>query len=143
MTVDPVQRNAWRRLKRNKVAFGGLIVIILFTLMAVFAYFISPDSSPNANRMIVEIGGRKPGFTQQFLKLPKAQFSSAPTKVFFRRLPYSNNCFSEKPTVSNMVPSRVSIGGRTALLLKNILMRGSRNESLILPVSSAAAPRCM
>ncbi len=72
MTVDPVQRNAWRRLKRNKVAFGGLIVIILFTLMAVFAYFISPDSSPNANRMIVEIGGRKPGFTQQFLKLPKA-----------------------------------------------------------------------
>ena len=72
MTVDPVQRNAWRRLKRNKVAFGGLIVIILFTLMAVFAYFISPDSSPNANRMIVEIGGRKPGFTQQFLKLPTA-----------------------------------------------------------------------
>jgi peptide/nickel transport system permease protein len=72
MTAEPIQRNAWRRLKKNKLAFGGLWVIILFTLIAIFAYFISPDGSPNANRMIVEIGGRKPGFTQQFLKVPKA-----------------------------------------------------------------------
>jgi peptide/nickel transport system permease protein len=84
MTAEPIQRNAWRRLKKNKLAFGGLWVIIFFTLVAIFAYFISPDSSPNANRMVVEIGGRKPGFTQQFLKVPKA--GEVPSTSFFERL---------------------------------------------------------
>ena len=71
MTVHSNQRNPWRRLKKNKAAVAGMIVIIIAFFVAVFAYFISPDSSPNANRMIVEIGGRKPGFRQQFLLLPK------------------------------------------------------------------------
>jgi peptide/nickel transport system permease protein len=84
MTAEPIQRNAWRRLKKNKLAFGGLWVIILFTLVAIFAYFISPDSSPNANRMIVEIGGRKPGFTQQFLKIPKV--GKVQSTSFFEKL---------------------------------------------------------
>lgn len=84
MTAEPIQRNAWRRLKRNKLAFGGLWVIVIFTLIAIFAYFISPDGSPNANRMIVEIGGRKPGFTQQFLKIPKAAAVSSAS--FFEKL---------------------------------------------------------
>lgn len=84
MTAEPIRRNAWRRLKKSKLAFGGLWVIIFFTLIAIFAYFISPDSSPNANRMIVEIGGRKPGFTQQFLKVPKAE--AVPATSFIERL---------------------------------------------------------
>jgi ABC-type dipeptide/oligopeptide/nickel transport system permease subunit len=71
MTVHPNKRNPWRRLKKNKAAIAGMVVIIAAFLIAVFAYFISPDSSPNANRMVVEIGGRKPGFKQQFLLLPK------------------------------------------------------------------------
>lgn len=47
----------------------GLVVIAFSFLVAVFAYFIAPDHSPNANRMTVEIGGEKPGFTMKFLKL--------------------------------------------------------------------------
>jgi ABC-type dipeptide/oligopeptide/nickel transport system permease subunit len=61
----------WRRLLKNKIAVIGMIVIAICFFIAVFAYFISPDSSPNANRMIVEIGGQKPGFTHQFYKIPK------------------------------------------------------------------------
>lgn len=64
-------RNAWRRLRRNKGAMGGLAVIGLALLTAVFCYVIAPDSSPNANRMTVEINGQQPGFTQQFLKVPR------------------------------------------------------------------------
>src|SRR5205085_5109505 len=37
----------------------------------VFAYFIAPDNSPFANRMIVELGAQKPGFRQSFLLLKK------------------------------------------------------------------------
>ncbi len=47
----------------------GLIVICLAFCLAIFAYFIAPDHTPDANKMTVEIGGEKPGFTMQFLKL--------------------------------------------------------------------------
>lgn len=62
---------AWRRLKKNKGAIAGLVVIILAALVAIFAYFIAPDPSPFANRIILEIGGKKPGFTQTFIKVKK------------------------------------------------------------------------
>ncbi|MFZ1856562.1 MAG: hypothetical protein WAU29_04290, partial [Chitinophagaceae bacterium] len=52
---DPVGR-AWRRLKKNKGAVFGLIVIAIAVLIAVFAYFIAPDPSPFSNRIILEIG---------------------------------------------------------------------------------------
>jgi peptide/nickel transport system permease protein len=67
MTEQNNQRNTWRKLKRNKGAVSGLIIITLSFIIAVFAHFIAPDPSPDANRMILEIGGEKPGFTQQFL----------------------------------------------------------------------------
>lgn len=70
MTKTPPARNAWLRLKRNKGALFGMLVIALSILLAVFAYWLSPDSSPYANRMIVEVGGQRPGFKQVFLKLP-------------------------------------------------------------------------
>lgn len=71
MTKAASQRNAWHRLRKNKGAMSGLAVIVLSVLVAVFAYLISPDDSPNANRIIVEIGGRKPGFTQTLLRIPR------------------------------------------------------------------------
>lgn len=47
--------------------------ILLTMLVAVFAYMLAPDSSVNANRMIVELGAKKPGFTKQLLLLPKSK----------------------------------------------------------------------
>jgi peptide/nickel transport system permease protein len=62
---------AWRRLRKNKGAMFGIVVIVIAILVAIFAYFISPDPSPFANRIILEIGGQKPGYTQLFLKVKK------------------------------------------------------------------------
>jgi ABC-type dipeptide/oligopeptide/nickel transport system permease subunit len=59
------------RLLRNKGAAFGLIIIGAAIFVALTAYFIAPDPSPDANRMIVEIGGRSPGFKQRFLLLRK------------------------------------------------------------------------
>jgi ABC-type dipeptide/oligopeptide/nickel transport system permease subunit len=70
-TSTSFQQAAWKRLKKNKGAVFGMILIVLVILIAVFAYFIAPDSSPFANRIILETGGEKPGFTQQFLQLKK------------------------------------------------------------------------
>src|SRR5882672_12125636 len=65
------QRKTWKRLRKNKGAVFGMIIIIIAIIVAITAYFLAPDNSPDANRMIVEIGGRKPGFKQQFLLLRK------------------------------------------------------------------------
>lgn len=65
------QQAAWRRLKKNKTAMAGGLVIVLVILVAVFAYYLAPDDSPYANRMVVEIDGKQPGFRASFLKLKK------------------------------------------------------------------------
>lgn len=77
------QQAAWRRLRKNKGAVIGLFVIIAAFLTAFFAYFISPDPSPHANRIILEIGGRNPGYKQSFLKVMKEKEIN-PTGIFSR-----------------------------------------------------------
>ena len=64
-------QSAWKRLKKNKAAIAGLFIIGLSLILAVVCYFIAPDSTPNADRQVVEIQSRKPGFTMLFLKIPK------------------------------------------------------------------------
>lgn len=68
---------AWRRLKKNKGAMAGLVMIIISILVAAFSYVIAPDPSPFANRIILEIGGEKPGFKQNFLLVKKVQPQTA------------------------------------------------------------------
>lgn len=75
---------AWRRLRRNKGALFGLIIIFSSIITAIFAYFIAPDPSPFANRIILEIGGNKPGFKQDFLLVRKEK--PAEPASFFKRL---------------------------------------------------------
>lgn len=65
-------QQASKRLRRNKGAMAGLIVIILALLAGIFAYFLAPDSTPYANRMILEISGQKPGFRINILALQKS-----------------------------------------------------------------------
>lgn len=78
------QQAAWKRLRKNKGAIFGLVIICLSIVVAVFAYFIAPDPSPFANRIILEVGGNKPGFTQSFIKVKKEQADG--DKSFFSRL---------------------------------------------------------
>jgi len=82
---ESIQQAAWRRLKKNKAAVFGLIIIALAVLVALLAYFIAPDDSPFANNMTVEIGGKKPGYTQMFL-LVRKQEQTAASNVFQRLL---------------------------------------------------------
>lgn len=60
----------WRRLKKNRLAFAGLLVILASIIIAIFAYSIAPDHTPNADLQTIEIQARKPGYRQLFLKIP-------------------------------------------------------------------------
>ncbi len=73
---------AWKKLKFNKTAMAGLIFILSAVFVAIFAYWLAPDHSPFANRMIVEIGGKKPGYQQRFLVLTDSVKSKS--NVFIR-----------------------------------------------------------
>lgn len=63
-------KQTWQRLKKNKLAFCGLVIIIASFLVAIFGYLIAPDNTPNADLQTVEIQAKKPGYTQLFLKIP-------------------------------------------------------------------------
>lgn len=74
---------------------AGLVMIFVSVFIAVFGYFLSPDSSPFANRIILEIGGEKPGYAREFLLVKKEHISDA---GFFTRLLYG------KPDEYDYVP---------------------------------------
>lgn len=75
---------AWRRLRKNKGAIFGIIVIVIAIIIGIFSYFISPDPSPFANRIILEIGGEKPGSRQTFIKVKKEK--KVASTGFFKQL---------------------------------------------------------
>jgi len=89
------RQSAWKRLKKNKGAMAGLTMIVFSILVAVFSYVLAPDPSPFANRIILEIGGRKPGFKQNFLLVKKVQPQTA---GFFSQI------FSGRPDQFDYVP---------------------------------------
>lgn len=66
-------KNIIQKIVRKPTAALALGFIILVFLIAIFAYAIAPDGSPNANRMIVELGAKKPGFTKKILLIPNQQ----------------------------------------------------------------------
>ena len=46
---------AWQRFRKNKLGMAASFFIIIFALLAIFAYFIIPDPTPNANRQLLEL----------------------------------------------------------------------------------------
>ena len=63
-------QQTWKRLKKNKGALFGLMIIAAAVFIAIFGYLVVPDASPNADRQTVEIQAKKPGYSQLFLKIP-------------------------------------------------------------------------
>lgn len=62
---------AWRRFKKNKIAIGSSLIILLAIAICILGYLITPDSTPNANEQILELTTKKPGFTATILKMRK------------------------------------------------------------------------
>ena len=62
-------KQIWKRLKKNKGAVFGLVIIVMAVFVALFGYLIAPDNSPNADLQTVEIQAKKPGYAQLFQKI--------------------------------------------------------------------------
>lgn len=68
---------------------AGLAVIILALLAGIFAYFLAPDQTPYANRMVLEISGQKPGFRISMLAIRKSPLP--PERGWFHHLMYGKD----------------------------------------------------
>lgn len=73
-----------RKLLKNKGALIGAVIIAISLFLTLFGYLIAPDTSPNANRMIPEIGSKKPGYHATLLRIKRDREPN--TTSFFSRL---------------------------------------------------------
>ncbi len=62
-----------KKLRKNKLAFAGLLIIIFSVFLAIFGYLFAPDNSPFADNQAVEIQAKKPGYKQMFLTIPRKE----------------------------------------------------------------------
>ena len=75
---------AWQKFRRNKLGMVSLSLILVVALLSLFAYYLIPDPTPHANRQLLELSTRKPGFEVDMLVMPK---DNPPERVgFFERL---------------------------------------------------------
>ena len=87
-SLESPNQKAIKRLLKNKPAIFGIGIIGIAIFVAIFGYFLAPDSTPNANDQITEIAFENPGFRIQMLAVRKNQPIQ---KVgFFRRMIYGN-----------------------------------------------------
>jgi peptide/nickel transport system permease protein len=125
------QHAAWRRLKKNKGAVLGLVIIALSVIVSLFAYFLAPDSSPFANRIILEIGGEKPGYQQSFIKLKKDK--EVTETSFFTQL------ISGKEDAYHYIPIVSHVQKGDSIVFQKYIDEGV-HERMASPISQTASP---
>ena len=66
-----LNHKAWMRFKRNRAAMFGLAIVVAAFLMAVFAYQLAPDHSPDANEQNLPLEMVAPGHKVLMLHIYK------------------------------------------------------------------------
>ncbi|MFI5196667.1 MAG: ABC transporter permease [Chitinophagales bacterium] len=79
---DEPQNSLVKKLLKRPSAVVALCIIALTCLVSVFAYLLAPDTTPSANRMIIELGAKQPGFKKQLLQIPKVSSREQGNRIF-------------------------------------------------------------
>lgn len=99
---------AWQRIKKNKLAMLGCIIIGICLTIAVLGYAITPDSTPDANNQLLEISKKPPGFKVKMLQVRKNEPSHKVSFFYkmlfgeqsdFRPVPLSSYSFKDENIV--------------------------------------------
>ena len=124
---------AWKRFRSNKLGMLSCFYVIIWALLALFAYVVIPDKTPNANRQILEISTKKPGFEVDMLMVPK---ETPPEKTPFFRflfngrpddciyLPFDSLHINKETTTVFLYQSGESGSVRTEVVENKELLRG-------------------
>ena len=116
---------AWKRFRSNKLGMASCGFVLLWALLALFAYLVIPDKTPNANRQILEISTKKPGFEVDMLMVPK---ETPPAKT-----PFFQFLFNGRPDDCIYLPFdsiRVDANATTVYLYQAEESQSTRTEIL-------------
>jgi peptide/nickel transport system permease protein len=75
-----------RRFSEDRIGLFSVFYIVTMVFIAIFAYWIAPDSSPNANQMHLSIHSKPPGFSTQILILPNPNADQGTEEIAIDRL---------------------------------------------------------
>ena len=59
-----------KKIAKNRIGLAGFIFITLLMVVSLLGYLITPDSSPQANDIHLEIALQPPGFEVQMIQQP-------------------------------------------------------------------------
>ncbi len=62
-------------------ALISFIIIVVTFCVAIFAFLIIPDASPNANQMHLELNAKPLGFSKDFIRIPKNHYNQNDSKL--------------------------------------------------------------
>ena len=116
---------AWKRFRSNKLGMASCGFVLLWALLALFAYLVIPDKTPNANRQILEISTKKPGFEVDMFMVPK---ETPPAKT-----PFFQFLFNGRPDDCIYLPFdsiRVDANATTVYLYQAEESQSTRTEIL-------------
>lgn len=68
--------NEFKGLLRNPLGAAGLFFIVSSFVVAILAYQLAPDDTPNANQMNLALANKPPGFTVDILHIPLKKVNS-------------------------------------------------------------------
>ena len=74
------------RFSEDRIGLFSVFYIVVMIFVAVFAYWIAPDSSSNANQMHLSIHSKPPGFSTQILILPNPNADQGTEEIAINRL---------------------------------------------------------
>ena len=95
MKANSLNILAWKKLRKDKLSFLALVFIFLCVLLGIFAVVLSPDSTPMANEMHIELATQKPLTKILFLEIPKQDI---------KQVSFMEGLFIGKPSTVNRIP---------------------------------------
>ncbi|MBL4755107.1 MAG: ABC transporter permease [Flavobacteriales bacterium] len=87
---------AWRKLKKNKIAVFGMAIIASSFFVAIMGPLIQPDDTPDANEMALQLTTKKPGFTVKTLRITKNR-DEIKSNIFLKMIFGEERPFREIP----------------------------------------------
>lgn len=63
--------HAWQRMKKNRLAMFGVMLILFCVLISLLGPNITPDPTPNGSIVVSELREKPPGYTAKFLLVKK------------------------------------------------------------------------
>ncbi|MBT6439701.1 MAG: ABC transporter permease [Flavobacteriales bacterium] len=73
---------AWQKLKKNKIAVFGMLVIAIAACITILGSLIRPDFTVNSNTQILELAKKNPGFEVEMIRYRKNKDIERPSFIW-------------------------------------------------------------